>query len=495
VAGIPVEWCVGAREVGEPRLSPDGGRLGVAITVDGIATIDVYDLWTEGGGEGGDEGGHEGEPTARRVVHTPSPRPGRGLGGGGWTWSGDGTSIIYAAVDGNLWSQPVRGGASRRLTDHGPERVAQAPAAAPSGGRVVYVVDQSEVWLVDADADDPAAAATRLDDGSADFCFDPVVLPDGGAVAWHAWNVPEMPWDASRMERLDLVTGARTQVRGGGMLQQPRPMPDGRIVCVRDDHGWANVWLDDSPLVDEPVEHAGPTWSLGLRSFAVSPDGHRVAFTRNERGFGRLCVVDLDSGAIDEIGRGVHGQLSWHANRLAAVRTGARTPTQVVLYEESAAGVHPAWTRRVVVAGPTARWSDAPLVEPELVCVPVSAVGGDDDTPADVHARFYRADPSGDSSADPPRLICWLHGGPTDQWQVTFMPRIAYWRSLGWNVLVPDHRGSTGHGRAYQQALRGQWGELDVDDTLAHRSKNRPRFLERRLRSTDEKVQLTCRRM
>jgi dipeptidyl aminopeptidase/acylaminoacyl peptidase len=57
-----------------------------------------------------------------------------------------------------------------------------------------------------------------------------------------------------------------------------------------------------------------------------------------------------------------------------------------------------------------------------------------------------------------------LHGGPTDQWPVTFMPRIAYWRAQGWNVLVPDHRGSTGHGRTYQQALRGRWGALDTSD-------------------------------
>jgi dipeptidyl aminopeptidase/acylaminoacyl peptidase len=64
-------------------------------------------------------------------------------------------------------------------------------------------------------------------------------------------------------------------------------------------------------------------------------------------------------------------------------------------------------------------------------------------------------------------MICWLHGGPTDQWQVTFMPRLAYWRDRGWSILVPDHRGSTGHGRAYQVALDGRWGELDVADTAA----------------------------
>ena len=34
-------------------------------------------------------------------------------------------------------------------------------------------------------------------------------------------------------------------------------------------------------------------------------------------------------------------------------------------------------------------------------------------------------------------------------------------------MLVVDPRGSTGHGRAYQQALHGAWGRLDIDDTAA----------------------------
>lgn len=63
--------------------------------------------------------------------------------------------------------------------------------------------------------------------------------------------------------------------------------------------------------------------------------------------------------------------------------------------------------------------------------------------------------------------MCMVHGGPTDQWQVEFMPRVAFWWSRGYDVLVPDPRGSTGHGRDYQQALQGEWGRLDVDDTAA----------------------------
>ena len=112
------------------------------------------------------------------------------------------------------------------------------------------------------------------------------------------------------------------------------------------------------------------------------------------------------------------------------------------------------WTRTVVDVGPVSGWEDESLAEPELV--EYAAADG-----ATLFARLYRADAVTD------RLLCWLHGGPTDQWQVTFMPRVAYWRAQGWNVLVPDHRGSTGHGRDYQQAMRGRWGEIDVSDTIA----------------------------
>jgi dipeptidyl aminopeptidase/acylaminoacyl peptidase len=60
-----------------------------------------------------------------------------------------------------------------------------------------------------------------------------------------------------------------------------------------------------------------------------------------------------------------------------------------------------------------------------------------------------------------------VHGGPTDQWQVEFRARVAFWLERGWSVLAPNHRGSTGHGRAYTQAMRGRWGELDVADVAA----------------------------
>jgi dipeptidyl aminopeptidase/acylaminoacyl peptidase len=425
---IPVERCIVARDLTEPRLSPDGRSIVYAMAAGGSAALMIDAL--------------DGTPV-RQLTAYPAPRPARGFGGGCWCWKPDGNAVIYVAVDGDLWLQPVPTGEVRRLTQQGPERTAAGPCAAADGTRVVYVVDDAEVWVVRLDD----ASTERLDDGSADFVFDPQTTPDGLAVMWQAWDLPDMPWDRARVQRRPLSGGEIADESPPASIQQVRSMPDGTTVCLRDDNGWLNVWLGDAPLVDERFEHGGPSWGMGQRSFAVSPDGSQIAFTRNERGFGRLCVVDVDSRNVREVARAVHGQLSWHGNRLAALRSGARTPTQVIVYDDAT------WERSVVAIGPLSGWEDLPLAEPDLV--EVNAADGET-----LHARLYRADAVSD------HLLCWLHGGPTDQWQVTFMPRIAYWRSQGWNVLVPDHRGSTGHGRAYQQALRGRWGELDVSDTV-----------------------------
>jgi dipeptidyl aminopeptidase/acylaminoacyl peptidase len=264
-------------------------------------------------------------------------------------------------------------------------------------------------------------------------------------LVWQAWNVPDMAWDSSRVQRITFDGEVRDEFRGTGAILQTRNMPDGSGVWVRDDTGWLNLWHDEAPLVSEPFEHAEPSWSMGQRSFALSPGGDRVAFTRNEHGFGRLCIVDVASGAVTEVGRGVHGQLSWSGDRIIALRSGARTPTQIVAYDAVTL------ERRALAVGPVTAWDVADLPEPELV-----EIEHDGTT---LHARRYVAGRG--------RTLCWVHGGPTDQWRVEFMPRIAYWWSRGWDVLVPDPRGSTGHGREYQQALRGEWGRLDVDDAAA----------------------------
>jgi dipeptidyl aminopeptidase/acylaminoacyl peptidase len=117
----------------------------------------------------------------------------------------------------------------------------------------------------------------------------------------------------------------------------------------------------------------------------------------------------------------------------------------------------PPTIRTALARGPVAGFEAAGLVEPEPVTWDGEDVPGLGTT---VHGRLYRGDPSGP-------LLVWIHGGPTSQAQVSFNARLAFYCDRGANVLLVDHRGSTGWGRAYAQALRGEWGRLDVADTAA----------------------------
>lgn len=413
------------RDLTEPRLSPSGTEVAFVQRWRGAAAINVVSV--------------SGDRAELQFSYGPDPVPGRGLGGGCFTWlGGSDQAIAYTASDGELWKQA--GPDLEQLTFH--ERSVRAPVA--SGGDasgIAYAIDEAEIWMVDVES----GATQRLDDGRHAFCFDPSMSPDGRIVSWQGWNPPDMPWDGSVRVDHDLRTGVLSEWHlADGAIQQPRFTPHGEPVHVHDGSGWLNVHVGDRPVVSEQVEHAGPTWGMGNRSYAFDDAGARLAFTRNERGHGALCIADLASGSIEQIGRGVHGHLTWVGDSLVAVRSGARTPTQIVRY-----GIGEA-TRTTLAHSQPAAWQTAELPEPEMLTAP----SGDGTTV--LHARRFVAGNG--------RMLAWVHGGPTDQWQVEWRPRLAYWWSRGWDVLVVDPRGTTGHGRAYQQALHGGWGRVDTDD-------------------------------
>ena len=438
---ISVHECFEGRELSEPRLSPDGRRLAyIRSSQDPNNDLPDGDAST---------GATDTRIIVRMVgdadekISSPwQVRGARSLGGGCYEWLPDGSGIVAVTSNGELrlWTFD---GKDHLMVEPVDGRTISGPAFDTDGTRLAYVVDRAEIHELNL----TTTKCHRLDNGEFEFVIDPVWWKN--RFMWHAWSPPHMPWNES------CLADERGQVhnRPSTQYQQPQVNRDGTQLGWLDDaSGWLNVVVEGRGRIEEVFEHGGPAWGERQRSWCFDDSGRRIAFVRNENGFGRLCTFDFGTGRLEEKAKAVHGQLSWRGDSLAAIRTGGKTPTQIVLYDTS----KDEWDRTVVETGPTFDWSrSSALVEPEIL-----KFHHPEDPELVLHARLYTSpSPTGN-------LLCWFHGGPTDQWQVSFMPRFSYWIDRGYDVLVPDFRGSTGHGRAYTEALNGKWGSVDVEDAI-----------------------------
>ena len=419
-----------SRSVSNARWSPSGGRLAWVDGFDGRADVVVQPA---------DLAGPPVVVTAECGV------------GGGYAWAGDDT-LVVAAADGRLVVVHADGGVERVLTHDGR---ALAPAVS-ARGEVACAIER----------DDACDVATLPLDGSgwpervshADYAWDPDWSPDGASLVWHEWDLPSMPWHASRIMRRESHDGRTVVVAGGaadgapgapgatGACSQPRFSPDGAHLAWICD---GVLVVDGEPVLVEQCEAAEPAWSPGQRSYAWSPDGDELAWCRNESGFGRLVVGAPGRKSARELSRGWHRELSWGAGGILCVRSGAVTPPQVVVLAANGSA------RRAIARGPAGGFERTGLVEPRPVMWKSAS--------ASVHGLLWQ--PSG--PREPLPMVVHVHGGPTGQALADWNPRVQWLVQQGYAVLQVNHRGSSGYGVSYRNALDGRWGDVDVADVAA----------------------------
>ena len=306
-----------------------------------------------------------------------------------------------------------------------------------------------------------------------DFYACPRFSPDGKRLAWLAWDLPHMPWEAAELWVADLGPGnaisTPRQIAGGNGhgAFQPQWAPDGDLYFIAshasaqkaNGTSWGNLHRADSSgvqvvLADE-AEYGRPLWQFGMTSFAVLDTG-TIAATCWRDGLLNLGILRTDTGLwtpvetdlarLDNITGGPSGY---------AILGGTNT---------SPPGV---WRTPDQQTPPSPVTSGRRLLDIASVSVPNMVHVNTSSGP--LHALFYppiNANTQGPEKALPPLLVT-AHGGPTAMAKRGLDLERQYWTTRGFAILDVDYRGSFGYGHDYTAALDGQWGLLDAADAIA----------------------------
>jgi dipeptidyl aminopeptidase/acylaminoacyl peptidase len=418
----------GGRRLVDPQLSPDGSWVSVLTRMGGRTELSVIDL----------SSGIE-----RQLPLEPGVASSRG---GSHKWLPNGDGIAYLAGDGRLHVFDLGSLISREITAE--EQPCSALAVSNNGLLAAYVVDLQDVFVVALDGSSPPVRLTT----DADFVVDPVFSLDNQRVAWVEWDVPHMAWDESRIVARDVAAAEGKRVvyaKPNVAVQQPRWSPDGRMLSfLSDESGWTNLWCVDAKTLDNPrqlikdeFDNGDLTWGPGQSTYAWT-GVRRLYMSRTDEGFGLVQCRDISDGEVVEQFQGAVSNVHAVGNTVVSLITDHNRATELVVFEKE---------QERTLARTAYLGVDRGAVLP-------TAVQWKSTDGTNIPGRLYRA------SAGPAPMIVWVHGGPHGQSPATFYPRWTYFIERGWNILVVDQRGTSGWGREYLQALRGQYGEADVND-------------------------------
>ncbi|HIF71164.1 MAG TPA: S9 family peptidase [Dehalococcoidia bacterium] len=290
----------------------------------------------------------------------------------------------------------------------------------------------------------------------------------GDRVCWLSWDHPDMPWDGCELwvADFDSTNGSvsNEQLVTGGTdvsIVQPEWASEGTLVFITDESGWWNLtkWSGDSvvPVLTEEKDHCGPAWAFGFRTYGFVDDGS-VLLRDSEGGEGRFRAIGLDGQ--------VGGSVTVPHTSIAELNVIGGDVVYIGASQTAAAGV--VRTGLGNGASVTLKTSsdieldDAYLSVPEAITFPSTEDG-------EAHAFYYaptNPDFESDGTEIPPLLVI-SHGGPTSATSSALSLPVQFWTSRGFAVVDVNYRGSTGHGKAFRDALKGQWGVYDTDDCIA----------------------------
>jgi dipeptidyl aminopeptidase/acylaminoacyl peptidase len=374
-------------------------------------------------------------------------------GGGGFVFLKDQGGDENAQV----YYQPPTG-AARPLTRgsfiHG------SPVWAHDGRRVAFYGNDRDslsydVYVADVTSGSPPQL---LVGGHVDTWYPLDWSPDDSKLlVWKYVSISE-----SYLYLADVATGALTPVEDPGHphkagIRMARFAPDGRgVYVVTDEDGeFGQLKLKD------PVTHSSrsvtPDTLWDVEDFDVSGDGRYIAYVVNDDGRSRLTVLDTESKlelAPAGLPEGRIGNLRFDrtGRRLAMSAESPVAPRDAYVYDVEHGRLE-RWTRSE--AGPI---DVGTFTVPQLVHYPTWDRAGR-------HARMLSAYLYRPRAAGPHPVVILIHGGPEAQYRPGWDPFLQFVvNELGYAVVAPNVRGSSGYGKSFLALDNGLLREDAVRD-------------------------------
>ncbi len=395
---------------------------------------------------------------------------------GGGAYAVSGGMVVFSHHADNRLYRMADGGAPEAFTSPGRQRFAD------------FVFDRAHARLIAVREQHPedqgshaqpvnTICAVGFDGGERvlvmgnDFYSSPRLSPDGRRLAWLSWDHPRMPWQGTELWVADVLDDGRlgtpARIAGGPQesICQPEWSPQGVLRFVSDRSGWWNLYClreaaGAAPAVEAlcpmAAEFATPHWTFGNALYGFGAGGEIVC-SYIEQGVSKLARLHA-GGALEPIATPYQEIRELRVgDGYVVVLAGSPTVAAEIARIDLASG-----TREVLERSIASLPDLGYLSVPESISYP-SANG------RTAYAFFYppaNRDVRAAAGEKPPVIVI-SHGGPTGMAASTLSLKTQFWTSRGFGVLDVNYGGSTGFGRAFRDALQGQWGVVDVEDCIA----------------------------
>jgi len=354
--------------------------------------------------------------------------------------------VFYTIGDGNI----------RQLTTG--HHLHSTPIWAHDGKLVAFSGNERDNTSYDVYvADVSSAAAPRLVIGGQQDTWYPLdwSTDDRKLLLWKYVSTNE-----SYLYTADVATGALTAVDDLNhkySIHSAKFAPDGRGIYLITDTDSEFAQLRYLDPVTHEQRRVTPDLQWDIEDFDASDDGRYIAYLVNEDGHSRLTVLDTQQ-KIELTPPGLpDGQISnmrfdRTGKRLAVTADSAQAPRDVYVYDLGKSALE-RWTKSEI--GPL----DAnTLAAAELIRYPTwDRVNGKQRM---ISAYVYRP-----RAAGPCPVVIDLHDGPDWQYRPHWDPFIQFLvDDLGYAVIAPNVRGSSGYGKSFVKLDDGVLREDAVRD-------------------------------